>query len=359
MHSLLFVDDEKAILKSLNRLFFDKGLFLFFAEDGKKALEIFRHNKIDMVITDVRMPEMNGYTLLREVQKLYPETLRVIFSGQSSEEEIYKAVFDGAVSIYMLKPWEPQRLIDFVLNTFRLSDDMKAKDIFNKLEKLRLLPVGEEVWKEMEQLESKDKGMQRLTESIGNDLGACARILKFMSSSFFDIKVGSIKQAASYLDSSTMRQILSNPAGSNVQVLSAKEQSNFELIQEQAKLTYKIVGLIYSKIIEKPTPEVALSAAILHNIGMILSFDAEMNRADCDEISGFILGWWQLPPQIIESAIYRSSPFLASSEYKEIVCVIHLADYYAWKHLNKNFGELEQKAFEVIGTNQMEFESNI
>lgn len=357
MHSLLFVDDEKAILKSLNRLFFDKGLSLFFAEDGEKALEIFSQHKIDMVITDIRMPKISGYNLLKEVQKLYPETLRFILSGQSDEEEIYKAVFDGSACMYMLKPWEPDRIIDFVLNVFLLSDALKDKHIFDKLEMLSLLPVGEEVQKEMEQLAEKDEGRQTLTGLVGNDLGACARILKFMNSSCFDIKVGSIRQASSYLDPNIMRLVLSASPGFSVEGESESPNNNLKLIQEQAKVTNKIAGWIYAEIMKKPTPEIALSAGMLHNIGMIPCFDTKDTCGDCGEISGLILQWWQLPAPIIESAMYCHSPFLSTPEHRELVCVIHLADYYAWKQLNKNFGKLEQKAFQVIGTSQLELES--
>jgi len=78
MHSILFLDDEKAILKSLRRLFIGYDYKLFFAEDGNQALQIMSENAVEMVISDMRMPLMNGHKFLKEVRRLYPNTIRIV-----------------------------------------------------------------------------------------------------------------------------------------------------------------------------------------------------------------------------------------------------------------------------------------
>ncbi len=79
--TILFVDDEIPILKSLNRLFMDTDYEVFTAGSGKEALAILATEKIDMVITDMRMPEMDGCQLLQKVKELHPTSLRIILSG--------------------------------------------------------------------------------------------------------------------------------------------------------------------------------------------------------------------------------------------------------------------------------------
>jgi len=79
--SILFVDDEKQILRALKRLFIRSDYETYYAESGEMALQILEDHAIDLLITDIRMPIMDGYELLRKVKEKYPLTLRVALSG--------------------------------------------------------------------------------------------------------------------------------------------------------------------------------------------------------------------------------------------------------------------------------------
>ena len=90
--SVLVVDDEKQILRSFNRLFMDAPYEIHTAESGQDALVLLAETQIDMIISDMRMPGMDGYALLREVKRLYPETIRLILSGYADERVIFNAL---------------------------------------------------------------------------------------------------------------------------------------------------------------------------------------------------------------------------------------------------------------------------
>ena len=74
--SILFVDDEKPILKAIRRMFIGSEYTVFFAESGEEALDILSKNIIVLIVTDLKMPEMGGYELLSKVMVMYPSIIR-------------------------------------------------------------------------------------------------------------------------------------------------------------------------------------------------------------------------------------------------------------------------------------------
>jgi len=103
--TILFVDDEKQILRALKRLFLRSENRILLAEGGKQALEILATEKVDMMITDMRMPEMDGHELLIEVKKKYPEIIRIALSGYTAKKVVLSALDKNLAKIYLLKPW--------------------------------------------------------------------------------------------------------------------------------------------------------------------------------------------------------------------------------------------------------------
>ena len=94
--SILFVDDEKPILRSLRRLFQDAEYELFFVENGDAALRFLQLQRVDLVISDMRMPVMDGHQLLRRVKELYPQTMRLILSGFAEKNQVFTSLLDGS-----------------------------------------------------------------------------------------------------------------------------------------------------------------------------------------------------------------------------------------------------------------------
>ena len=114
--TILFVDDEKQILKALRRLFMQKDYTCFFAESAEAALETLRNHHIDLIVTDIKMPTMDGYRLLKLVKEKYPTTLRACFSGYSDEGLILKTLEDNLAELYLFKPWDNKKLTTTIEN---------------------------------------------------------------------------------------------------------------------------------------------------------------------------------------------------------------------------------------------------
>ena len=103
--TLLFVDDEANILSSLKRLFRPLGYRIFTAESGAQGLEIMERETVDLVVSDMRMPEMNGAQFLEKVREKWPETVRILLTGYAEIGATIEAINKGQIYRYISKPW--------------------------------------------------------------------------------------------------------------------------------------------------------------------------------------------------------------------------------------------------------------
>ncbi len=104
--TVLFVDDDEMVLRSLDRALRDEQYNSLFANGGKEALEILKRNEVHVMVTDMCMPDMLGFELLRIVKKEYPYITRMVLSGYTEAGNILKAVNEGEVFRYIPKPWK-------------------------------------------------------------------------------------------------------------------------------------------------------------------------------------------------------------------------------------------------------------
>ena len=108
--TILFVDDEESILRSLQRTLRKEPYRILVAGSGQQGLEILASEKVDLVVSDQRMPEMTGSEFLCEVSRRHPDTVRVILSGYAEPHVILEAINDGGIFRFLGKPWDDAHL---------------------------------------------------------------------------------------------------------------------------------------------------------------------------------------------------------------------------------------------------------
>lgn len=104
--TLLFVDDERNILSSLKRLFRPLNYRIFLANSGAEGLEIMNNEQVDLVISDMRMPEMDGAEFLEKVSTTWPDTVRLLLTGYADMSSTIAAINKGKITQYISKPWD-------------------------------------------------------------------------------------------------------------------------------------------------------------------------------------------------------------------------------------------------------------
>ncbi|BBO99721.1 two-component system response regulator [Sulfuriferula nivalis] len=131
--TILFVDDEANILSALKRLFRPFGYRIFTAESGAAGLEVMAHESVDLVVSDMRMPEMNGAQFLEKTRENWPDTVRILLTGYAEIGATIDAINKGRIYRYISKPWEDN---DIILTVKQALDTKLLEREKNRLEAL-------------------------------------------------------------------------------------------------------------------------------------------------------------------------------------------------------------------------------
>ena len=137
--NILIVDDEEAVLRTLSRQLTLEGYQVHAANSGHQGLEILEKHHIPVIISDQRMPEMDGAEFLSKVKQRYPETVRLILSGYSDFTALSNAINRGMIFRFLQKPWQQQQLvseIEAAFSNYQQTQQAKAKGEFDAITKL-------------------------------------------------------------------------------------------------------------------------------------------------------------------------------------------------------------------------------
>lgn len=117
--SLLLVDDEPEILESLRRALRDDGYELLTTTSPVEAMAILAKRHIDVLVTDLRMPDVSGLELVTHVRKNHPDVVRVLLTGFATLDSALEAINEGAVGRYLTKPWDNDELRENIQQVVR------------------------------------------------------------------------------------------------------------------------------------------------------------------------------------------------------------------------------------------------
>ena len=158
-YRILFVDDEPNVLSALRRIFRRENYHIDTAMSGAEALQLLKEHPYQLVISDYKMPGMNGAELLKRIKALHPATIRIMLTGEADTGAVLGAINDGAVYKFILKPWND----DDLRITVGLA--LEQYDLIEKNKKLRL------------ENSNKSKEIKSLKKLVGSDSGQIAVLL--------------------------------------------------------------------------------------------------------------------------------------------------------------------------------------
>lgn len=144
LQTVLCVDDEANILSALRRLLRPHGFQVIVAESGQAGLNLLESTSVDLVISDMRMPEMDGSKFLEQVRERWPDTMRLLLTGYADVPSIIQAINRGEIYRYITKPWDDHDLILIVKHAFeqKMLEREKRKleeQVFKQNEELKAL----------------------------------------------------------------------------------------------------------------------------------------------------------------------------------------------------------------------------
>lgn len=187
--TVLFVDDEPSILSALRRLFRPHGFRVLLAEGGAAGLDVLASEQVDVVVSDMRMPEMDGAAFLEQVCERWPETGRILLTGYADIGATVAAVNRGEIHRYIAKPWEDRDLLLCVKDACarrRLEEENRALQRLTHQQNGELQQLNSELAKrvrarteELEQVNAMlEKSFTQLQENFMLSLNVFAGLLE-------------------------------------------------------------------------------------------------------------------------------------------------------------------------------------
>lgn len=359
MKKIIFVDDEPNILQGLKRMLrsMRKEYELFFAEGGNAALEIMSTENIDVVVSDMRMPGMDGAELLTKIQELHPQTIRIMLTGQADEDSVMRTV--GVAHQFLAKPCDPDKLKNILQKTSALQDllfDGRLKDIVSKIGSLPSLPGS---FSELQDaINNPDSSIGEVAEIVEKDVAMCAKVLQLVNSSFFGLfnTVESPSRAVNLLGLDTIRALVLS-----VGIFNEVKGSNKFLSQEQLSDHSLMVGQLAKKIAETQNNDKLLIsdsflAGIMHDIGKLIflshlsdQFEEAIELAKSEEISldkaeqkiigsshsdigAYLAGLWGFNNSIVEAIGFAHQLDKYPEDTFSVAMAVHVADFLFYKY---------------------------
>ena len=274
MKSLLFVDDEPRVLLGLERQL--RGLRaewdMKFVSGGAEALAFLESTTVDVIVTDMLMPGMDGAQLLTEVRSRHPKTVRLVLSGHSSRESVLWLV--GPAHQCLSKPCNPEELRAALVRAFALRDLLSSDQLRQLASRIRSLPTLPDLYTRLaEELRKDEPCIGTVSAIISKDVGMTAKILQLVNSAFFGLPqpAATLSEAVTYLGLSTIQSL----------VLSLKLFSQFdpwavqsfsiESLEEHSWL----VGVLAQRIAQRERCDPKVSdhcflAGMLHDVGHLI-----------------------------------------------------------------------------------------
>ncbi len=235
-HKVLFVDDELNTLAAFKRLFFNNDdVDIFTASSGAEGLKVLGLNNIDLVISDMRMPQLSGTDFLKYVKNKYPNVLRVMLTGYADMPSTLEAINSGEVYRFLTKPWNDDDLKVTITKALEYADLKKRNEEMSKI-----------IWKKNRELTVFNESLEQKVEQRTSQLGQVITKLKQVNS--------------------VLKQNFDESINLLTGIISLFHK---DLASHSKRVAGFAEALCNELVIEKDEKEAIIHAAFLHDIGMV------------------------------------------------------------------------------------------
>lgn len=333
---ILFVDDEVMILQGLKRMLrpMRDSWEMAFAVSGFEALELMAKQPFDVVVSDMRMREMDGAELLGQVKKKYPQVVRIILSGQSDSAAALKSV--KSAHQYLAKPCVPDVLKNTINRAIALRNLLNNDNLQRLVSDMDSLPSAPTLYsKIIELIGQPECSIKDIGETISKDLGMTAKILQLVNSSFYGIPrhISYAEEAVSLLGLDTVKALILS-----IGIFSRYDRNDSFPFQIESLLNHSIkTGAIAKKLavlesLPKYMSDEIFISGMLHDVGKLVlaanmpdQYNKALNMAKSNNISeteaerqifgtthcaigAYLIGLWGMPDIIVELVAFHHFP---------------------------------------------------
>lgn len=359
---VLFVDDEPNILDGLRRMLrsMRKEFEMKFADNAAKALLMMENEEYEIVVSDMRMPGMDGAEFLTKVKQKYPQSIRLMLTGQADDESVMRAV--PVVHQFLAKPCDPdklKRVIQRSSNYYNLLTNGNIKDLISGITTLPSIPS---LYFDLQEiLNDPDAEISQIGKLIEQDIAMTAKILQLVNSAFFGFyqKVDSPARAVTLLGTETIKSLVVG-IGIFSDNLDKKQADQIDNLWQHSLMVSNAAKKIAAEECEdNDLINDSYLSGLLHDIGKLIllsnmkedyekaqsislehkktSYEAEnmIFQANHSEMGAYLLGLWGFHHRVIEAVgFHHQLSRYPTSEFSPAHAV-HVSDVFCHKFVNK------------------------
>jgi putative nucleotidyltransferase with HDIG domain len=351
MKTIIFVDDDQDLLESMRtRLYkYRHDWTMLFFRDGVQAIDAFKEQPIDLIVSDIRMPGMDGGQLFTVLKERHPATIRIILSGYADAAQALRLTL--LAHQYVAKPCNADEIEDTIKRCFQLQELLGRESLRRIVGRIGTLPAMPKVFSRLQAaLATADVTAGDIANIVTTDAAIASKVLQITNSAFFRRRkpIVRIKDAVIHLGFATIRNLVMSvelfarwkmPAILAADVIPDHLQRHAQFVAQACK------SLATGKVL----PDDAWLAGLLHDIGywilaqqcpddlkraITLSTTEKRPLVDCEtqiigashaEIGAYLLGLWGLPYPIVEAVAMHHTPGAVVSREFDLLATLALA----------------------------------
>lgn len=351
---ILFVNDDQNVIDSL-QLAIEPQLDkwdVFYANSGEEALKVLDTQTVDMVITDMKMPGMDGVELLDAVMVRHPEIIRLLLSDNANPSLAIQS--SGVAHQFISQHCTSAAIITIIERAVGLRQLLQDSDLKNTISEMDTLPSLPTLYLDMlNELHSEDPSLRKVGQIVSKDPGMTAKILQLANSAYFSLRrhLSNPVEAVAYLGVDHIQTMaLAYHAFSQFKP-HPKIRFSMDRFWEHSYSTAMQAKIIASD--EEAQSDIvndSFTAGLLHDIGKLMFacrlpdqyalavkeavatriplWEAEYKCFSVThaEVGAYLLGLWGLPESIVESVAYHHTPALCPNQTFCALTALHAAD---------------------------------
>jgi HD-like signal output (HDOD) protein len=354
--NILFVDDNDNVIQGLKRQLrpFRDEWQLYFANNAEAALAVMENQPIDLIVSDMLMPDIRGEELLHTIKQLYPATIRIIFSGYSDETTLRKAL--EVAHQYFCKPCNIETLRESISQIFQIQTTIDNPRIIQSLGDPSQLPSLPKIYHDINAaIASETSTVVALADIFARDMVLSARLLQLVNSPYFGIRqrISSLSEAIGMVGIKMLNNlVLSLHIKNAFPVTDPKMLGYLEYLWQdawQVASLAKCISLAENQ--PEDRPDQAYLGGLLHNLGLLVfmsrgsdqlkTFMHEVKNSKTPvhqlerqtfgftryEAAAYLLSLWKIPPRIIESVLLQNTPNDSDYDGMNALTAVHVAAY--------------------------------
>jgi len=347
MIQILFVDDEARILDGIRRsMYCMRGEWeMRFASSGSEALEQLESNPADVVVSDMRMPGMDGAELLSEIKRLHPGIVRFVLSGQAEAESVMRVT--RSAHRYLSKPCDSITLKAAIARAMALRTLLNSNHLAAIVGSVDALPTPPKLYNQLlDCLRNPEAAISDIVQILRHDVAMSAKIVKLANSGFFGNRepMQTVDRAVSFIGVEAISTLVLSQElfdAKNTVALPGFDLEGLGQHSYQTAAWARAVAL--HEGFSPAAAERVFLAGVLHDVGRLIfatrtppaeiSAREELLRESAQQmeshhsaVGAYLLGLWGFPESIVEALAWHHYPSKCGETSLGLCGLVHIGD---------------------------------